>query len=319
MSVENEQVKVSVIIPMRNVQNSIGGIISAIERDTADIRTEFILVDMNSTDNSLFTALKTVKDKKLEGFIVQSGSKTLGAALNTGIIKARGEYLTFIFPRRMYAPFISAYYETAAEFSSDFVFGKFPESGGAKPINFSTGTLSGLELFKGVLTDLITFDIATIMVSKKFLLDNNIMFYEDCGYGYAEEFIYRILLKSEKINQSSRVMHREPSMDAELGLPEEIGMDCFQRVEALLRIYELLEYRQRADKKLLAKFKYDKVPEAVMSCVNLLLREGYSIKTVKTTMKIKGYDDYLNASKSTDKKLKRSIRLWNTFPKLYKV
>ncbi len=313
-----EQIKISVIIPMKNVQNNIQRIISEIEEDTKGLRTEFILVDMNSTDNSLVTALAAVKNKKLEGYIVQCGSKTFGAALNTGISKASGAYLTFVFPRRMYAPFISAYYETAKEFASDFIFGKFPETGTTKPINFSTGMLDGTELFKGVLTGLLTFDIAAIMVNREFLLNRHIIFNEECGYGYAEEFIYRILLQSDNISQAQCVMKRVHEMDAELGLPEEIGMECFSRVEAMLRIYELLEYRQRANKKLLAKFRYDKIPDTVMSCVGLLLREGYSVKTVKTTLKIKGYDEYLKTSSATGKKLKHSIMLWNKFPKLYK-
>lgn len=309
---------VSVIIPMKNVQNDIEGIIDRIEKDSAGICKEFILVDMNSTDNSLLYALKTVRERKLEGFIVQCGGKTLGAALNTGIIKAKGDYLTFVFPRRMYAPFISSYYETAKEFSSDFVFGKFPENGSVKPINFSTGSLSGLELFKGVLTELITFDIAAILANRRFLVERHILFNEECSYGYSEEFIYRILLSSENINQASAVMQREPTLDAESGLPEEIGFDCFSKVEAMLRIYELLEYRHKSNRKLLVKFRCDKIPDSVMSCVNLLLREGYSYKTIRATLKIKGYDEYLRTSATANKKLKKSILLWNTFPKLYK-
>lgn len=313
-----EKTGVSVIIPMKNVQNTIGKIISGILQNSADVDIQLILVDLNSTDNTLLYSLKSIHSNKADGLVVQCGNKTFGAALNTGISKAKNKYITFVFPRRMYAPFIAEYYKTAQEFNGDFIFGKFADKQEDKVINFSTGALKGIELFGGVLNGLVSFDIATIMVKKDFLIKNQIIFDEECVYGYAEEFIYKILLNSSNIYQSGCLMQREKSLDAELGLPDEIGLECFAKVQAMLRILELLEYKYKDKGKLIDKFKYDKIPATVMSCVDILLSEGYSFKNIKNILKMNGYDEYLSAAQPMSKKLKGKIITWNLFPKIYK-
>ena len=81
---------ISVIIPMRDLEQEIAGIVRSIADQVADLQVEYIIVDMGSTDHGVLEALSVIKESKLRGYVVQNGNGTIGAAFNTGIYKAAG-------------------------------------------------------------------------------------------------------------------------------------------------------------------------------------------------------------------------------------
>ena len=104
-------VRVSVIIPTRNVAENIANIIKAVSKNCIDLDVEYLIIDMNSTDSTIRNALNAIKANKLNGFVLQNGNSTVGSALNTGIYKASGKYISFVFARTLYSDFIPSYYE----------------------------------------------------------------------------------------------------------------------------------------------------------------------------------------------------------------
>ena len=106
-------VRVSVIIPTRNVAENIANIIKAVSKNCIGLDVEYLIIDMNSTDSTIRNALNAIKANKLNGFVLQNGNSTVGSALNTGIYKASGKYISFVFARTLYSDFIPSYYELA--------------------------------------------------------------------------------------------------------------------------------------------------------------------------------------------------------------
>lgn len=85
-------VKVSVIIPVFNVEKYINECVdSVINQTLTDI--EIICVDDGSTDNSL-NLLKQFSDTRIK--IISQKNKGLAAARNVGMDNATGEYITFL-------------------------------------------------------------------------------------------------------------------------------------------------------------------------------------------------------------------------------
>ena len=92
--------KVSVIIPVYNVEKYIGECLDSVINQTLK-EIEIICVDDGSTDNSL-NILKEYakKDKRL--IIISRENKGVGYSRNQGIEIARGEYIAFMDPDDYY-------------------------------------------------------------------------------------------------------------------------------------------------------------------------------------------------------------------------
>lgn len=93
--------KVSIIIPVYNVEKYIERCILSIIRQTClDVFIECILVDDGSQDNSIFIAKKVIEKNSERGieFRIVKHEKNLGlsVARNTGMSFAQGDYLLFV-------------------------------------------------------------------------------------------------------------------------------------------------------------------------------------------------------------------------------
>ena len=88
--------KVSIIIPMYNVENYIEKCVcSAYNQDLKETEFEIIAVDDESPDNSL-KLISTLAQKHSNIFVVSQKNRGLGGARNTGIKHAKGDYLLFL-------------------------------------------------------------------------------------------------------------------------------------------------------------------------------------------------------------------------------
>ena len=95
-----QAINLSIILPVRNVvEQEISGILRSVVRQTNGIEAEFILVDMGSEDGGTpLECVQGIKNEGLHGFVIQNGDGDVAAALNTGIQKASGTYVSFILP-----------------------------------------------------------------------------------------------------------------------------------------------------------------------------------------------------------------------------
>lgn len=313
-------VDISVIIPSKNNKTGTAEIIRKIAQASQGLEVEFIVIDMNSRDNSVLYALNEIKKRNLRGYVIQSGGSTVSSALNTGIYKSDGKYITFVYPSRMYkGSYIKAYYQTAEEKNADFVFSA-PKSGSPKNhiVNTEIGSIDGCALAVGLVKSLVSIDFCAVMIRRDYLLSNHIKFYEECTFGYAEAFVYNALLFEPKVAYSDIKLEREHT---EIPVKEEDmpNNGCFSKIEAMLKVYETIQLNQKGNTVLNDAFEYHKLPAVVMSCVDILLKEGFSYSAIRNSMKLKNYDKLLKISRETPVKLRKKIFTWKVVPKFYQL
>ena len=77
---------------------------------------------MNSSDDTVIAALDEIKKNDLRGCVIQSGGSSVTSALNTGIFKSDGRYITFVYSGRLYKNYIPAYLKTANDTNADVIF-----------------------------------------------------------------------------------------------------------------------------------------------------------------------------------------------------
>nr|WP_319488223.1 glycosyltransferase [uncultured Caproiciproducens sp.] len=314
--------KLSIIVPVRNVEQEISGVLRSVAAQTAGLEAEFIVVDMGSADKTVLEAVQLIKELKLRGFVIQNGDGTVAAALNTGLQKSGGDYITFIFARRLYRDFINGYLETAVRTSADFVFGSTSEdeshAAERRLISKSICRDSGTQYLKNILKNTIHIDISAIMLRRRFLLDRQIYFFDSCSHGYAEEFVFRCLLSADTIAQSPAIIKRDTVYELKRGKQKPIGKNIFQHTDAMLRIFDIIKTTHRDDTELTQIFEHEKLPLTVMNGVDIILREGTGYNSVRGYLHVAGYDKLLATGRQTNKALKRRIAVWRTIPWMYK-
>lgn len=314
--------KLSIIVPVRNVEQEISGVLRSIAAQAAGLEAEFIVVDMGSADKTVLEAVQLIKELKLRGFVIQNGDGTVAAALNTGLQKSGGDYITFIFARRLYRDFISGYLETAVRTSADFVFGSISEeeayAAERRLISKAIRQESGAQYLKSILNNTIHIDISAIMLRRRFLLDRQIYFFDSCSHGYAEEFVFRCLLSAENIAQSPAVIKRDTVYELKRGKQKSIGKNIFQHTDAMLRILDIIKTTRREDTELVQMFEREKLPLTVMNGIDVMLKEGAGYNSVRGYLHAAGYDKLLTVGRQTDKALKRRIMVWRAIPWMYK-
>lgn len=313
--------EISLILPVRNLEREISSILRWAAGQTEGREAEFIVVDMGSADRTVLEAVQQIKELKLRGFVIQNGESTVAAALNTGIQKAGGEYITFLFARRLYRNFIGAYLDTAARTSADIVFGStgMEESHVAehKLLNKMKASQPGSCYVKSVLQGNLHLDISALLIKNKYLFEKKIRFLDSCSYGYAEEFVFHSLLLAEVIAQSPVVLKRETEYEMKREKQQMAGKNIFQHADALLRVLDLVKAVSRDDEELIALFEQQKLPLTVMNGVDVMLREGVGYNAVRGYLHVAGYDKFLKTGRKTEKSLKHRIKLWQFIPWMY--
>lgn len=315
-------VLLSVIIPSKNHHDRLPALIRKISEALKGIETELIVIDMNSTDNSVMAALNELKTQNLRGCVIQSGGGSISSALNTGIFKAEGKFITFVFLSRLYKNYLHEYLDTAEEQQADLVFAlpavekENTKSMNERLQNSKPGTVKGTELVSELIRSQVYFDFSAVLLRREYLLRHHIRFYEDCHHGYAEAFIYNALLCQPRIACASV----KPERDVIVGGREDgpVRASCYDRVEAMLRVYENAQLLHMENKSLLELFEYRKLPAVVMAAVDDLKRENFSYSAIKKSLRQKGYDRLLKTSSHTPKSLRKRIFLWKTLPWYYR-
>lgn len=313
--------EITLIFPVRNIEAEIADVLEAAEKEISGFSAEFIIVDMASKDATLWRALHYIETHGLPGMVLQNGEGSVAEALNTGIRKASGQYISFVFARRLYKNFLPGYLETAREENADFVFGTTTleeqklalQRRANQVLRYRTGS----ELLKDIQEGNAHLDVAAILIRTAFLKGNGINFTKGCSFGYSEEFLFRCILQAERIRQSPTFLKRNTNSEWKKGKQEVIGARIFQKVDAVIRISDLLT-RQSGDEDLLIWYRDQKIPEAIMDCVDVLLREKMNYNGVRGLLRLSGYDKLLKSGRGTPRVLRHRIMRWNTFPWLYK-
>ncbi len=311
------EVDLSIIIPARNNKAKNASIIKMIADETRDLDVEFIVIDLNSTDGGVLDALNMMKTGNLKGSVIQCGNGTVCAALNTGIRKASGKYITFVYPTRLYKNYINEYFHAAEEKQAEFVFA-VPSSSEENHKDIIPEGILGTDIVVRLIRSSIYMDFTAVLFRRDFLLKNSVFFYEECTLGYAEAFIYNSLLHNPKAAYIDMEIKRDYVNSLVGSGNSGATNNCFERLDAMIKVYERAKSLHKNDNVLLEAFEYQKIPAVVINCIDKLLDEGFNKTSIRKLLKNKGYEDYLKITASTDDELKKKVVQWKFVPWLYK-
>jgi glycosyltransferase involved in cell wall biosynthesis len=312
----------SILIPVKNIEQEIPGILQFAAQEAQGISAEFIIVDTGSGDKTVLRAVQLMKQLGLNGFVIQNGESAIPAALNTAVQKAGGRYLTFLFARRLYGGFLPRFLEAAGRSGADFIFGctskEEVRAAERRVISSAVRQPKGSLFAEEILRRNSGGDIAAVLVRRQFLLDREISFSDSCVYGYAEEFVFCCLFCADSVVQAPVLLTREPACELKRGKQAPAGRAIFQRVEAMLRVLDVAKAQYGGERELLRLLEKEKIPRTVMDSVDVLLREGSSSRAVRACLRISGYSRLLTVDRWTDPALRRRVLLWKTAPDFYR-
>ncbi len=312
-------ITLSLILPVRNVEREIDGILQFLAAQIHSMPAELIIVDIGSTDSTVLESVQALHAADLRGCVIQNGDATIAAALNTGLARVHGAYVSFLFARRLYCNFLNNYYQTAVRTNADLVFGCTTEEAFKRASKRLPGTgPESIDFARQLLRHELQIDISAMMVRSSFLTENHIQFAETCSYGYAEEFILRCMLLSNTAAQSPLLLQRDIEHELHRGKTAPCGRAILQRADAMLRILDVLHTSKCGTADLIALFQEQRIPETIFSCIDILLQEGCSYNTINMYLHHGGYDKMLITGKSTSPALKKKIMLWKTLPWMYR-
>ena len=171
--VEEKPVKVSVIIPVYNVEPYLKKCIqSLLEQTLKDV--EFIFVDDCSLDNSS-DIIKSHADPRIK-LIRHNVNKYTAEARNTGIANARGEYIAFVDPDDYIDKnFLLNLYTLAKRNNADIAKGVYKKSTKNKIFNNNDKVKKNKYLFSGAFW--------TALYKKELFEKYHIKFHVDCMVG----------------------------------------------------------------------------------------------------------------------------------------
>ena len=318
---------ISLIWDIFEMQAGIPRVINAIAAEIQNLGfdVEIIIVDRGSGDQSVYEALQAIKANRLQGKVIQNGPGWSGAALNSGILRSSGKYLSFLRPNGyFFRGHFKALFEAAEQNAADFTFGEIisTEYGAGRlgafqrvrPARAREG--KGAAMLLAALKGEKAIDLGCLLIRREFVLESKISFNEDTRLCCEEEFIYRCLLLSDCICEIRGPFARDKSVALTDGqAPPEFA--CFDRVDAMVRFYEELQTNRKENKRVIHALKEQKIPQIILDAVEELLRNGRGYNAVRHYLNKNGYQTRLQVGRHTPVALGRKILLWRSFPWMY--
>lgn len=206
---------ISLIIPIYNVEKYIEDtIVSVCNQSFRDFQV--ILVDNNTPDSSVIIAEKILAERGVRFKTVKQNKQGLAATRNMGFDTADGEWVVSIDSDDTISPkFLSELYTCAIENNLQYVTSKyayvhdkndifnFPEE---MKIN-SSFTLTQEDALNRYLLRQLPIMITNTLFKKSFLDDNNLRLDEEMMFGADLAFMWRVLIKVEKIGIIDKALY----------------------------------------------------------------------------------------------------------------
>lgn len=257
-NINNNNIKVSVIIPVYNTEKYLDSCLESVENQTLkDI--EIICINDGSKDNSL-EILKNHKSKDNRIKIIDQENSGVSAARNAGIKKAIGEYITFVDSDDLISPYLCEInYNNAKKYDTDIIeFGDIKFKDGEKENfeeydNYDNSKI----LFSSCQDTENPFDKLKIEGSiacsrlwkRDFLIKNNIYFKEGISLGEDSLFDWIAIAQARRVLQDKNVFYyyrigRESSATGSATLTKQLK-NYMLIIKEIFNNYDKFNFKER--------------------------------------------------------------------------
>ncbi len=212
-------IKISVIIPVYNMENSIAECLDSIQKQTLQ-EIEIICVNDGSTDSSL-EVLEEYKKRDARMQIITTENRGSGPARNTGICTAKGEYIAFMDVDDFYpkSDVLETLYTVAVEKEADVCGGSMAMVENGKRVKvpimkqvFRTEGYIDIHKYQWCL------GYTRFLFRRQFIIDNE-LFFKDYRRGQDPPFMLEAMLAANKIyaikkqTYCNRIGHKKVAWD----------------------------------------------------------------------------------------------------------
>lgn len=239
-----KDIKISVLVPVYNVENYLFQCIASIVSQKYK-NLEIIIIDDGSTDNSGKIADEFAEaDDRIK--VIHKENTGYGHSMNLGLSCATGDYVGIVESDDYIAP--SMYLELAeavSENGADVVKGSYAE--------FHTGAVpEPVRLFNGIPCDqtiypqnypgifMVPCSIWTAIYNRNFLVTNDILFQETSGAAFQDvSFSFKIWACAKKVYliEKPYVFYRIDNMNSSMNSPDKM-MCIYEETDAIDRFLE---------------------------------------------------------------------------------
>lgn len=195
---------VSVIVPIYNVEKYVEVSLKSICNQKF-LNYEIIIVNDGTLDKSMDIVESVLKESTVSYTIINQKNSGLPAARNAGLLKASGEFVCFIDSDDVLDEnFIASQFKVLKENKlmacfCDFEFTNEENRIGTHKINNNQSILEREELLVGFMKRRLKIHCCSLLLNRKYLIDNNILFNESLRFGEDVEFMWRLFPSIEKI------------------------------------------------------------------------------------------------------------------------
>lgn len=237
---------ISIVIPVYNSEDFLGVLYNSLINQTFK-DFEVIFIDDGSIDKSLLILEGFQEEEKINIKILKQENKGPSCARNEGIKVAKGKWICFIDSD----DFISSEYlytmmndllDTNADLAVCYI-NPFTEHKNIKQPNDGGVGIGQVqyknEVMKGFLYNKLKISITAILIDKKIIVENNIMFNELYKHSEDTEFIWKVLSNTNKIviNKAALYFYRL----REGSLTTSFSADNLKGIELIDNLIEYIE------------------------------------------------------------------------------
>lgn len=190
---------ITIILPVYNVEKYIADCINSIINQTSK-NFDLLIVDDGSKDESIIIAKSLLENSSIDYQIIERKNGGLGAARNTGIKQASGEYLAFVDSDDVITPdYIDTFENDIKKNNTELCIANFKWVDDANKFEFEKENPGGVivqkkEFLYKILTRQIFQYFGCFCTKRTYILENNLFFDESVRFSVDQAYMWRLMV-----------------------------------------------------------------------------------------------------------------------------
>lgn len=201
------EILISIIIPCYNCSKWLPRTLDSLINQR-NKNFEVVFIDDGSNDNSFNIAKDILEGSNLNYKIISQENSGVSVARNLGIEKSLGEYIYFLDADDYLDIDFCEYVENNYNENVDIIFFNYSIEDNNKVvkelINSECGLKESMSILEAVLNNKFIYHMCSMLVRRKIVIENVLLFQEGCRYGEDHEFIVKCICNATLLQVSDK-------------------------------------------------------------------------------------------------------------------
>ena len=302
----------SVVMTASNIEGKAASLMESVCLPHEDVSIEYIFVDRGSEDRTLFEVVQTLRNNGIKALTIQNGFGTAASALNTGLYRAGGDYISFVSLRN--------YGTQVAELLREAI-----QAGGEYDIVLpvprawmdSARVTTGQKALERMTKLNCIPEFGAMLFSKKFLREKDIRLTDmQQMAGLGLELEIRAMAHAKSVLMVP-VHFQMIAVRQALVIPSKMEFSCFLRVDAVLRAVEDIRSISGIRPAIVSELLHGYIPKKLWECIEELTASGRGYHAISGYIRTQGYTRFMQRRSINDRDVWRKLFLWRNMSWMY--